>query len=328
MGADIGSLVSKREIQVEEASGKVGMDAFNTLYSFLANIRQRDGTPLKDSKGRVTSHLSGLLYRNANLFEAGIKPCYVFDGAPPQLKSETVEKRQERREEAEEAYEEAKQEGDTEEMFRRAQQATSIREEEVETSIKLLDALNIPWVEAPSEGEAQAAAMVVDGDLDYVGSQDYDAVLFGAPELVRNLAVRGKGDRDLTPELVSLEDTLDSLGMTRSELIEVAILVGTDYNDGVHGVGPKTAVDLIRDEGMSIDEALDEYDAEIDWKPIKDLYLDPEVERGYDLDWGAPDEEEVVDLLCGEHDFSEDRVRSAVGRISSSVEQSSLDRWT
>ncbi|MDY6764084.1 MAG: flap endonuclease-1, partial [Halobacteria archaeon] len=238
MGVDIGDLVEKHETSLDEVSGKVGIDAFNAIYGFLANIRQPDGTPLKDSKGRVTSHLSGILYRTANLFEAGIKPCYVFDGEPPDLKSDTIEKREERRTEAQKAYEKAKEEGDKAEMFKRAQQATRIDDAQVESSVKLLDALNVPWVEAPTEGEAQAAYMSKQGDLDYVGSQDYDSLLFGSPELVRNLTIRGRGGRELPPEIIYLDETLDKLDITLEQLIEIAILIGTDYNEGVHGVGP------------------------------------------------------------------------------------------
>jgi len=195
--------------------GRVGIDAYNALYGFLANIRQPDGTPLKDSKGRVTSHLSGLLYRTANLYEAGIKPCYVFDGEPPALKKETLEERDDRRSEAEEAYEEAARRGDEAAMLKHAQQATRLEPPQVETSAALLDALNVPWIEAPAEGEAQAARMCRDDDLDSVGSQDYDALLFGAPTLVRNLTVRGRGGDELTPERIVLEETLDELGLTR-----------------------------------------------------------------------------------------------------------------
>lgn len=326
MGADIGDLVKGRETELEDLSGTAGIDAFNAIYGFLANIRQPDGTPLKDSKGRVTSHLSGLLYRNTNLYEAGIKPCYVFDGEPPELKTETVEERREKKSEAKEAYREAKKQGDEAEMLKHAQQATTLDTPQVESSVRLLNAMNVPWVEAPGEGEAQAAHMCLKNDLDYVGSQDYDALLFGAPVLVRNLTIRGRQGKKLMPELIKLEETLDSLDLSREELIEVAILVGTDYNDGVHGVGPKTALELIRGDGLQA--ALEEHEIEVDVDAVKHIYLEPEITDDYSIEWEAPDEEAVVDLLCGEYEFSEDRVRKALDRISQSVKQSSLDRWS
>lgn len=328
MGVDLGDIVVAHETPLDEVGGRVGVDAYNALYGFLANIRQRDGTPLKDSKGRVTSHLSGLLYRTANLYEAGIKPCYVFDGEPPDLKSNTVEKRKERRDEAEERYEEAARRGDEAAMLKHAQQATRLEPPQVETSVALLDALNVPWVEAPSEGEAQAVRMCEDDALDSVGSQDYDALLFGAPTLVRNLTIRGRGGKDLTPERIVLEETLEELGLTREALVEVAILVGTDYNDGIHGYGPKTALETVR-EG-EFDEAVEEHSDEfaVDVDAVKSLFLEPETTDDYTIEWDTPDKDAAADLLCDEHDFSRDRVTDAVERIENATTQSSLDRWS
>lgn len=328
MGVDLGDIVVAHETPLDEVGGRVGVDAYNALYGFLANIRQRDGTPLKDSKGRVTSHLSGLLYRTANLYEAGIKPCYVFDGEPPDLKSNTVEKRKERRDEAEERYEEAARRGDEAAMLKHAQQATRLEPPQVETSVALLDALNVPWVEAPSEGEAQAVRMCEDDALDSVGSQDYDALLFGAPTLVRNLTIRGRGGKDLTPERIVLEETLEELGLTREALVEVAILVGTDYNDGIHGYGPKTALETVR-EG-EFDEAVEEHSDEfaVDVDAVKSLFLEPETTDDYTIEWDTPDKDAAADLLCDEHDFSRDRVTDAIERIENATTQSSLDRWS
>ena len=328
MGVDLGDIVVAHETPLEEIGGRVGVDAYNALYGFLANIRQRDGTPLKDSKGRVTSHLSGLLYRTANLYEAGIKPCYVFDGEPPALKTKTVEERKERRDEAEEAYEEAARRGDEAAMLKHAQQATRLEPPQVETSVALLDALNVPWVEAPSEGEAQAVRMCEDDSLDSVGSQDYDALLFGAPTLVRNLTIRGRSGNELTPEVISLEKTLEELGLTHEELVEVAILVGTDYNEGVHGYGPKTALETVRDGEFdeTVEDHADEFEVEID--EVKRLFLEPETTGDYTVEWDVPDTGDVVALLCDEHDFSRDRVTDAVERIESATTQSSLDRWS
>jgi flap endonuclease-1 len=328
MGVDLGDIVVAHETPLEEVGGRVGIDAYNALYGFLANIRGRDGTPLKDSKGRVTSHLSGLLYRTANLYEAGIKPCYVFDGEPPELKRKTLEERDERRSEAEEAYEEAARRGDEAAMLKHAQQATRLEPPQVETSVALLDALNVPWIEAPAEGEAQAARMCGDDALDSVGSQDYDSLLFGAPTLVRNLTVRGRGGNELTPDRIILEETLEELSLTREGLVEVAVLVGTDYNEGIHGYGPKTALETVRGDGFeeAVEENRDEFSVEVE--EVKSLFLDPETTGDYDIDWETPDSEQAVSLLSDEHDFSRDRVVSAVERIEEATTQSSLDRWS
>ena len=328
MGVELGDVVVAHETPLEEVGGRVGIDAYNALYGFLANIRGRDGEPLKDSKGRVTSHLSGLLYRTANLYEAGIKPCYVFDGEPPALKQKTLEQRDERRSDAEEAYEEAARRGDEKAMLKHAQQATRLEPPQVETSVNLLDSLNVPWLEAPAEGEAQAVRMCRDDALNSVGSQDYDSLLFGAPTLVRNLAIRGRGGDELVPERIVLEETLDELGLTREQLVEVAVLIGTDYNDGIHGYGPKTALETVRDGGFdeAVDEHADEFGVDVD--DVKTLFLEPQTTGDYTVEWETPDVDAAVSLLVDEHDFSRDRVASAVGRIEDATTQSSLDRWS
>ncbi|MFB6282658.1 MAG: flap endonuclease-1 [Halobacteria archaeon] len=327
MGADIGDILEPEPVEFEDVAGKVGIDAFNAIYGFLANIRQRDGTPLQDSKGRVTSHLSGLLYKTANLYEDGVKPFYVFDGKPPDLKSDTVEKRRERTSEAEESYKEAKKKGDEAEMLKYAQQATSIESAQVESSIELLNALNVPWMEAPGEGEAQASYMCVEGEIDYVASQDYDALLFGALHLVRNLTISGRKGEELQPELIRLNDVLERHDLTREELVEMGILVGTDYNDGVHGIGAKTGLKKMKK--MSFREILEDYghESSVDLEKVKDLFMDPEVTDDYELEWQSPDHHAVVETLCDKYEFSEDRVEDALERIDASVSQSSLDRW-
>jgi len=93
MGTAIGNLLEKEEIDLDFLQSRVvAVDSFNILYQFLSVIRGMDGSPLKDQKGRVTSHLTGLFYRTINLLERDIKPVFVFDGKPPELKSKTREK--------------------------------------------------------------------------------------------------------------------------------------------------------------------------------------------------------------------------------------------
>ena len=193
MGVDLGDLFDKKEIELTELKGKViAIDAYNTLYQFLSIIRQRDGTPLIDSHGEITSHLSGFLYRTTNLVEAGIKPVFVFDGAPPAFKNNTIEERKKIRTEAREKYEVAKAKGDEEEAFKHAQASSRIGGNMIEDAKSLLGFMGVPVVQAPSEGEAQAAFMVREKKAYAAGSQDYDSLLFGASVMVRNLAVSGK----------------------------------------------------------------------------------------------------------------------------------------
>lgn len=338
MGVDLGDLVPRENRKLADLKGKtVAIDAYNTLYQFLSIIRQPDGTPLKDPQGRTTSHLAGLLYRTANLAEAGIRPVYVFDGKPHALKSGTLAERKERKVKAEKEYAEAVAEGDTARAFSKAQQTSRLSSDMVEQAKKLITALGIPFVDAPGEGEAQAAHMAKKGDVWAASSQDFDSLLLGAPRLVRNLTVTGRRKLpgksvyvDVEPELFDLEAALSALGITREQLIGVGILVGTDFNQGVKGVGPKKGVKLLKDHG-TVEAALAHLKVEIpDLDGVKSLFLAPPVTDEYALKWATVDEDAVLDLLVREHAFSKDRVAGTFPRykeLGNALKQRSLDAF-
>lgn len=336
MGVDLGDLFEKKEIELSELKGKIiAIDAYNTLYQFLSIIRQRDGTPLIDSHGGITSHLSGFLYRTTNLVEEGIKPVFVFDGAPPQFKNTTIEERKKIRTEARVKWEEAKAMG-SEEAFKHAQASSHISGNMIEDAKLLLGFMGIPVVQALSEGESQAAFMVKNNDAYAAGSQDYDALLFGSPLVVRNLAVTGKRKLpgksvyvDVKPEIIELEKGLEALGISREQLVDIALLVGTDYNDGIKGIGPKKALKLIKKHG-SIEGALNELNTDIkNLAEIKALFLAPDVTSDYELRWKKSDSAAIIKFLCAQHDFSEARVSKAVERLleASDKGQKTLDKW-
>lgn len=337
MGVELGDIFERHEIELGDLSGRVvAVDAYNTLYQFLSIIRQRDGTPLMNSRGEVTSHLSGFLYRTTNLVEAGIRPVFVFDGKPPIFKARTLEERAKVRGEAIHRWQEAVAAGEEDEAFVHAQASSHLKEGMVEDAKALLGYMGIPVVQAPSEGEAQAARMVLEGDADYAASQDYDSLLFGAPRVVRNLTVTGKRKLprkniyiDVKPEIIELEKGLAANGITREQLIDIALLVGTDYNPGIKRVGPKTALKLIKKHG-SIEGALAEKEEEIEnLAEIKDFFLHPEVTVDYSLAWKPPKDSDIIDFLCGKHDFSDVRVKGAVNRLeeASDAGQQTLDQW-
>jgi len=326
MGVDLADIIPEQAVTLDSLSGKtLAVDAYNALYQFLAIIRQPDGTPLKDRQGRVTSHLSGLLYRTANLAEKGIKLAFVFDGKPPEMKALEIKRRRRVKEEAMAHYEVALKEGRLEEARTYAQATSSLKDLMVADAKKLLEALGVAWVQAPSEGEAQAAFIAARGEVWAVASQDHDSLLFGAPRMVKNLAITGRRKlprRDayveVEPMLIELSKVLAELSITREQLIDVGILIGTDFNpDGVKGVGPKTAAKMIREHGNL--EALAGKEASIsvpsNMERVREIFLKPDVSKDYSLKWAAPDVEKVVRFLCGEHAFSEDRVRKAVSRM-------------
>ncbi|MEM3716563.1 MAG: flap endonuclease-1 [Candidatus Bathyarchaeia archaeon] len=323
MGVDLSDLVPRTPTDLSSLSGKVvAIDAYNALYQFLAIIRQPDGTPLMDRSGKITSHLSGLFYRTCNLLELGIKPIYVFDGKPPALKEAEIKSRMKVKEEAIRKYEAALKEGKIEEARRYAQMTSHLKDYMADDAKRLLTLMGVPWVQAPSEGEAQAAHIVRRGDANFCASQDYDSLLFGAPYLLRNLTISGRRKLprknvyvEVMPEIVELDRVLKELGITREQLIDIGILIGTDYNpDGVKGVGPKTALKLIKTYG-SLEKALPAIKgAEFPVEPakIREIFLHPDVTDKYEVKWVEPNVEGVISFLCDEKDFSEDRVRKAL----------------
>ena len=327
LGVDLADVIPEEVVNLDSLSGKtLAVDAYNALYQFLAIIRQPDGTPLKDRRGRVTSHLSGLLYRTANLAEKGIRLAFVFDGKPPEMKASEIQRRRRIREEAKVHYEVALKEGKIEEARTYAQATSSLRDVMVQDAKSLLDALGVAWIQAPSEGEAQAAFVAARGDVWGVASQDHDSLLFGAPRMIKNLAITGRRKlprRDayveVEPRLIELPKVLADMSLTREQLIDVGILIGTDFNpDGVKGIGPKTAVKLIREHG-SLDALLTK-DPSMEGLPdinrVREIFLKPDVTSDYSLKWSPPNVEKVVEFLCQEHDFSPERVRKAVSRMN------------
>jgi len=337
MGVDLGELVPAQTLSLEELSGKVVfLDGNNILYQFLAQIRRPDGTPLKDEQGRVTSHLSGVLYRTANLAEAGILPVYVWDGTPPEAKAEEIQRRRERREEAREAAEQAREEGDLETARAKASQSSRLTQEMIDQADDLLDRLGIPTLQAAGEGEATAAEAVKDGEAFALVTQDYDSLLFGTPRVVRNLTstqkrkVPGKDEyRQVEPEIVRLEQVLDELDVTREQLVTVAILMGTDFNEGISGIGPKTAVKAVREHGdiWGVFEARDVYVENAD--RIRDLFLEPAVTEDFSFDTDLdPDVAAARRLVCEDWEVDEAEVERGFERIEESLVQTGLDDWT
>ena len=347
MSVDLSKLAVKRKLAIEELNGRrVAIDAYNVLYQFLSIIRQPDGTPLMDRKGNVTSHLSGLFYRTIELVDKGVKPLYVFDGIPSMLKQKTIQARMKSREKALEAWHKAKEAGEAEEARKYAQASTRINRYIVESSKTLLRLMGIPQVPAPSEGEAEACHLCRKGVVYAAASQDYDTLLFGSPLIVRNLTLSGKRKLpgknvyvNVEPEIVSLEDTLRGVGVSQRQLIWIGILLGTDFNEGISGVGPKTAVKIAK-EARSISDIKDyvkkKYNAEfeLDIASVEDLFTNPEVsdmsQEELESMESMPDKESIIGFMCGEHGFSEERVSKFVDRLAvkrSTARQHMIEKW-
>lgn len=345
MGLNIREIIPRKEIQISDLKGRtLCVDAFNTLYQFLSTIRQPDGTPLMDNKKRITSHLSGIFYRNINLLSEGIKLVYVFDGEAPELKQKTYKKRKEARDIAKGKYESARQEEDIEEMKRYSSQLIRLEDEMIKESKELLVAMGIPVVQAPSEGEAEAAYLARHKNEIYAAvSQDYDSLLFGAPKLIRNLTISRRkktfsGYVEVNPEIIELQDVLNKLEINLDQLICLGILVGTDYNpQGIPGIGQKRALNIVQKFKTPV-RIFEEFKEKInnlpdedkfDWKEIFKLFHKPDVKNA-DFNFGEVNEEKIKEILVKEHDFSDERIEKQLERLREFREKSKqkgLGEW-
>lgn len=327
MGVKIGELFKQEKISFNDLHDRIiVIDAYNVLHQFLASIRQRDGTPLKNSKGEVTSHLSGLFHRTANMVEAKIRPVFSFDGTPHPLKQKTIEERKKRKEIAEKEYLNALEEGDLAKARSKAQQTSRLTDEMVQQSKELLTALGIPWVQAPGEGESQASYMVKKGDAYAVGSQDYDCLLVGTPVLVRNLTAQGRRKLpgkekyiSIFPKQIRLESNLKILGIKHQQLVDMAILIGTDFNEGIKGIGPKRSLSLIKKNGNAenVIATLGSNDSPTfdDIKEIRKIFLEPDVTDNYTLEWSGVDNDKATKMLCDIHHFKQERVEPVLKKF-------------
>ncbi len=345
MGLNISEIIPRRELDVSELKGKIiCVDAFNTLYQFLTSIRQPDGTPLMDSKKRVTSHLSGIFYRNTNLLAEGIKMVYVFDGIPPEQKIRTFRKRKEIRDLAEEKYKSAKDDEDLDSMKRYGSQLLRLNDEMIEESKELLEAMGIAVVQAPSEGEAEAAYLAKIKKEVYASvSQDYDSILFGAPKLIRNLTLARRrktvsGYVEIKPEMIELDKVLNHLEINLDQLICLGILVGTDYNPkGIPRIGQKKALQIVKQNKSpalifeSIKEKMDALSDEdkFDWKEIFELFHKPNV-KNEKFKFGKIDEKKIKKILVEKHEFSLERIEKQLEKLKEIQEeqkQKDLGKW-
>jgi flap endonuclease-1 len=322
MGVKLPGILPVTVIKWEDLKGKkIGIDFSNCAYQFLSSIRQRDGTPLMDSHGRITSHLSGLFYRSANLMAKGIKLCYIFDGKPPSLKYGTGKKRRERKEIANDKYMKAVEEKDIDSMGKYSKQVIYLDQDMIKESKELLTAMGIPFIQSPSESDAQGSYMAEKKDLYAFASSDADCLLHGCPKLIPNLTLSqtrklpGGSFVYTQPHLIELKDALEHLGINRDQLIVLSILAGTDYNPkGVFRIGPKKALNLVK--GIkNFDKIFSELDVDFDWKKIYAIFKSMPVMREYQLKWNDVDEEKVKKILVEEHEFGDERIEKTLEKL-------------
>jgi flap endonuclease-1 len=343
MGITFTGIVTGQPISAESLSGKVlVVDSYNMLYQFLSVIRQRDGSLLTDSKGRVTSHLAGLLTRITGLLEKGIKLVFVFDGKPPPLKKQEIDRRVSIKKEAQKKYEEAQAADDIAGMKKYAMRTSRLTPEMVDEAKALITGFGCPIIQAPSEGESQAAHMVKKGEAYAEVSEDYDCLLFGVPRMIKQLSFAGRRKqkdtfqfRPVQPEVIELDMVLATLGITHNQLIALGMIIGTDYNKGgIKGIGPKKALNVVKLHKENLDALFKEVKWNdffpYPWKTVFDLFRNMEVTDTYSLQWTAPDSQAITSLLVDTHEFSVDRVNRQIEsliKVKSTQAQKGLGNW-
>ncbi|KAI9635428.1 putative flap endonuclease 1 [Dioszegia hungarica] len=361
---------------------KVAIDASMSIYQFLIAVRQQDGQMLMNESGDVTSHLMGFFYRTIRMVDHGIKPCYIFDGKPPELKGGVLAKRFAGREKAKEGEEEARETGTAEDIDKLARRQVRVTKEHNEECKKLLTLMGIPVVTAPGEAEAQCAELAKGGRVYAAGSEDMDTLTFNSPILLRHLTFSEAKKMPISE--INLSVALEDLKMSMSQFIELCILLGCDYLEPCKGIGPKTALKLIREHGslgevvkfirgkmeekasenaaaiaQQSDHETDEHESEEGegpdpvegegsasqstpkkkkkapakkkvtsagmqipefwpWEEAKQLFITPDVQKSEDLEleWKAPDVDGLVQFLCRDKGFNEDRVRAGAAKLA------------
>lgn len=314
------------EIPQDELSGAtLAVDAHNWLFKYLTiTVRFNDNQVYTTDDGSEVANLIGIVRGLPKFLDAEITPVFVFDGTPTDLKSEEIEARREQRKEAEERLAEAQKTEDEIEISRIESQTQKLTETIHTTTRELLELLDIPIIEAPAEGEAQAAYMARhDPEITAAGSDDYDTLLFGAPVTIRGLT--SKGD----PERMDFNATLEKHDLTWEQLVDAGILCGTDFNEGVSGIGPKTAIKEIHEHG-DIWGVLDAYGESIQYADrIRELFLQPTVETDYEIDHQiTPDIEAATEYLTEEWEIPFSSVERGLSRIEQATLQTGLDQFS
>ncbi|RDW73696.1 Flap endonuclease 1 [Coleophoma crateriformis] len=307
-----------------------------SIYSFLIAVRS-GGEMLTNEDGETTSHLMGMFYRTLRIVDNGIKPVYVFDGAPPKLKSGELAKRFQRKAEATEGLEEAKETGTAEEVEKFSRRTVRVTREHNAECQRLLKLMGVPYIIAPTEAEAQCAVLARAGKVYAAASEDMDTLCFDSPVLLRHLTFSEQRKEPI--QEIHLDKVLSGLNMDRKQFVDLCILLGCDYLDPIPKVGPNTALKLIREHG-SLEKVVEwiksdkkeKYAIPEDWPyaDARELFFKPDVRPAdhaeCEFKWEAPDVEGLVQFLVTEKGFSEDRVRTAAAKLTKNLKSSQQAR--
>jgi len=313
----------------------VAIDASMFLYQFLIAVRQQGiGGQLTNDAGEVTSHLSGFFYRTIRMRENGLKPVYVFDGKPPEMKSGELLKRKEKRQKAQKALEEAQKADDTAKVIQQERRLVKAEKWQVEETKKLLKFMGIPYVEATCEAEATCAEMCKAGLVYATATEDMDAMTFGTCKQLRGL--HHSESRKQPVKEFTLKKALEQMEFTMDQFIDFCILCGCDYTSTISKVGPKTAFNLIS-KHKNIETMIKNIDtvkkhpipADFDYVNARRMFKAPDVtdcKKLAPLKWPLPDEEGLIGFMCDQKSFSIDRMKKGIERLKKARGKSSQKR--
>ena len=318
LGCNLRDLATAHPLELNEMSGqRIAVDVFLNAYQFITSLVGQDGKPLSFD-GRPVAHLMGFLDRATWMLENGIEPVFIFDGRPHDLKMETLAGRKERKVEAVEKWEAAVETGDMALAKKLGPQTAEYTRDMVAETKRLFDCLGLVWIEAPMEAEGAGAVRCANGEVAAVASQDWDTLLYGSPVMIRNLTSHGrkKFGRLLTAEKVVLQELLDTHDITREQLVDLAIMIGTDFHPGIKGIGPKTGLKLIREHG-TLEEicAVKNHEVPDNLEDIRQLFLNHPISDEAIPAAGMCDEEALREMLVVGHNFSERRMKRALDRM-------------
>ncbi|KAF3329057.1 flap endonuclease 1-A isoform X2 [Carex littledalei] len=323
---------SMKENKFESYFGrKIAIDASMSIYQFLIVVGRTGMETLTNEAGEVTSHLQGMFNRTIRLLEAGIKPAYVFDGQPPDLKKQELAKRYSKREDATKELSTAVEEGDKEAIEKFSKRTVKVTKQHNEDCKRLLRLMGVPVIEAPCEAEAQCAALCKDDKVYAVASEDMDSLTFGAPRFLRHLM--DPSSKKIPVMEFEISKVLEGLKLSMDQFIDLCILSGCDYCESIKGVGGLTALKMIRQYGC-IETMLENinkerYQIPEDWpyEEARRLFKEPNVSLDVpELKWTPPDEEGIVNFLVNENGFNKDRVTKAIEKIKAAKTKSSQGR--
>ncbi|MFX1279881.1 MAG: hypothetical protein ACFFA3_10725 [Promethearchaeota archaeon] len=341
MGIKLQDLIQREIIGINELAGKIiAVDAPNIIMG-LFNFARKDldgsyAGLILDRTQRPISHLYGLLYRLNFYYSKNIFPIFCFDGRDSELKKLVTKDQLRDFRFTQQWYEQAIQNRDKEKARHIALSKEYLWQNIIKESKELLNALGVPCIESPASAESQCAYLVNQGIVHYSNSQDFDSLLFGCPHLIQNLSkslrrkIQGKWTyTKITPFHVDLHKNLKKLGIDQFQLVDLGLMVGTDYFQGIRGIGPKKALTFIQ-QFKQIENVISQEKYNYDFeqltpdiiKRVRKLYLFPEVNTSQqELYWNLPLMSHVVDLLCYEHYLNKNRVKNNLHKLVANYEK-------